>query len=153
VSHLTEGYCWSTPFNVLGVPFLGAVSPAFLPYKKAYWAHQFRYLGVDQQYPEVLRHTSNRLPFPGDSQDISCARCGVSYCETSCGEASNGRAGPCTRLLPRSRKSCYDASRWVLRCSISSRRSCRSSATSASASGNISVSSSVMWCSTVSTSA
>src|SRR4029450_8333891 len=32
-------------FKVLGVPFLGEVSSAFLPSKKACWAHQFRYLG------------------------------------------------------------------------------------------------------------
>src|SRR3712207_8617031 len=50
----TPGYCWSTPFKVLGVLFLGAVCSAFLPSKKACWAHQFRYLGVDQQYPPVL---------------------------------------------------------------------------------------------------
>jgi hypothetical protein len=30
-------YCWSTYFNVLGVLFLGAVSLAFLPSKKACW--------------------------------------------------------------------------------------------------------------------
>jgi hypothetical protein len=46
----TGGYCWSTSFTVLGVLFLGAVYPTFLPSKKAYWAHQFRYLGVGQQY-------------------------------------------------------------------------------------------------------
>ena len=44
-----DRYCWSTPFRVLGVRFLGAVCSAFLPSKKAYWAHQFQYLGVDQQ--------------------------------------------------------------------------------------------------------
>jgi hypothetical protein len=49
----TPGYCWPTSFKVLGVLFLGAVYSAFLPSKKACWAHQFRYLGVGQQYPEV----------------------------------------------------------------------------------------------------
>ena len=44
-------YCWSTPFNVLGVLFLEEVSSAFWPSKKACWTHQFRHLGVDQQYP------------------------------------------------------------------------------------------------------
>src|SRR4030095_11909750 len=39
------------PFKVLGVLFLEEVCSAFLPSKKACWAHQFRYLGVDQQYP------------------------------------------------------------------------------------------------------
>jgi hypothetical protein len=39
--------------QVLGVLFLGEVYSAFLPSKKACWAHQFRYLGVGQQYPGV----------------------------------------------------------------------------------------------------
>jgi hypothetical protein len=34
VSHLREGYCWSTSFKVLEVLFLGEVSSAFLPSKK-----------------------------------------------------------------------------------------------------------------------
>src|SRR5262249_44845242 len=42
---ITGGYCWSTPFKVLEVHFLGEVCSAFLPSKKACWAHQFRYLG------------------------------------------------------------------------------------------------------------
>src|SRR6266446_10460283 len=50
VSHLTEGYCWRIYFKVLGVLFLGEVSPAFLPSKKACGTHKFRHLGVDQQY-------------------------------------------------------------------------------------------------------
>ena len=37
-------------FKVLEVLFLGEVFPAFLPSKKVCWAHQFQYLGVDQQY-------------------------------------------------------------------------------------------------------
>jgi len=45
------GYCWRIYFTVLAVLFLASVSQAFLPSKKAYWAHQFRYLGVGQQYP------------------------------------------------------------------------------------------------------
>src|SRR4030095_9396167 len=48
---ITGGYCWPTSFNVLGVLFLGAVSSAFLPSKKASWTPKFRNLGVDQQYP------------------------------------------------------------------------------------------------------
>jgi hypothetical protein len=48
------GYCWPTPFKVLGVLFLGEVCSAFLPSKKACWSHQFRYLGVGQQYPPVI---------------------------------------------------------------------------------------------------
>src|SRR5262245_43432952 len=52
----TPGYCWSTPFKVLEVLCLGEVCSAFLPSKKAYWAHQFQYLGVDQQYPPVYGH-------------------------------------------------------------------------------------------------
>ena len=40
-------------FNVLGVLFLGEVSSAFLPSKKASWTPKFRHLGVDQQYPPV----------------------------------------------------------------------------------------------------
>jgi hypothetical protein len=62
---LTGGYCWSTPFKVLGVLFLEEVCAAFLPSKKACGAYQFRYLGVDQQYPPVmwtpgLRHSAAR---------------------------------------------------------------------------------------------
>ena len=40
-------------FQVLGVLFLGEVSSAFLPSKKASWTLKFRPLGVDQQYPGV----------------------------------------------------------------------------------------------------
>jgi len=54
---ITGGYCWSTSFNVLGVLFLGEVSSAFLPSKKASWTPKFRHLGVDQQYPKVFLHT------------------------------------------------------------------------------------------------
>ena len=50
-SRKTPGYCWPTPFKVLGVLFLGEVCSAFLPSKKACWAYQFRYLEVSQQYP------------------------------------------------------------------------------------------------------
>src|SRR4030095_755428 len=55
LSHKTARYCWSTPFKVLGVLFLGEVYSAFLPSKKTCWAHQFRYLGVAQQYPANIR--------------------------------------------------------------------------------------------------
>src|SRR4029450_4359840 len=41
-------------FKVLRVLFLGEISSAFLPSKKACWAHQFRYLGVRQQYRTLL---------------------------------------------------------------------------------------------------
>jgi hypothetical protein len=40
---LTGGYCWRTPFKVLGVLFLGKVFPAFLPSKKACGTHKFRH--------------------------------------------------------------------------------------------------------------
>jgi hypothetical protein len=50
---LSPGYCWPTSCKVLGVLFLGDVSSAFLPSKKACWVHQFRHLGVSQQYPPV----------------------------------------------------------------------------------------------------
>jgi hypothetical protein len=59
LSHLTEGYCWPTYFKILGVLFLGEVSSTFLPSKKACWAHQCRYLGVGQQYPEVFETQFN----------------------------------------------------------------------------------------------
>jgi hypothetical protein len=52
--HKTGGYCWSIPFDVLGVLFLGEVCSAFLPSKKACLAHQFRYPRVGQQYPPVI---------------------------------------------------------------------------------------------------
>src|SRR5205823_11219720 len=52
--HKTGGYCWPTSFKVLGVLFLGEVSLAFWPSKKACWAHQFQYLGVGQQYPLIF---------------------------------------------------------------------------------------------------
>jgi hypothetical protein len=60
----TPGYCWPTLFNVLEVLFLGAVSSAFLPSKKACWAHQFGYLVVGQQYPPVIS-THAPQPTPG----------------------------------------------------------------------------------------
>jgi hypothetical protein len=44
-ARITPGYCWPTSFQVLGILFLGAVSSAFLPSKKAGWAHQFRSWG------------------------------------------------------------------------------------------------------------
>jgi hypothetical protein len=52
-AQITGGYCWPTPFNVLGVLFLGKVFPAFLPSKKTCWPHEFRHWGVGQQYPGV----------------------------------------------------------------------------------------------------
>ena len=54
-------YCWPTPFKVLGVLFLGEVPSAFLPSKKACWAHRFRYLGVGQQYLPVYPIQSSAL--------------------------------------------------------------------------------------------
>src|SRR5215468_10552169 len=54
------GYCWPTPFKVLRVLFLGAVSSAFLPSKKACWAPKLWHLGVDQQYLEVFPDTRTR---------------------------------------------------------------------------------------------
>src|SRR5262249_7797410 len=54
LSMLTTGYCWRTPFKVLGVLFLGKVSPAFLPSKKACGTHKFRYFCVRQQYLVVF---------------------------------------------------------------------------------------------------
>src|SRR5262249_5177306 len=50
----TSGCWWSTPFKVLEVHCVGEVCAAFLPAKKACWAHQLRYLGVDHQYPGVF---------------------------------------------------------------------------------------------------
>ena len=50
----TPRYCWPTPFKVRRVLFLGGISSAFLPSKKASWAHQFSYLRVGQQYRGVL---------------------------------------------------------------------------------------------------
>jgi hypothetical protein len=41
-------------FKVLEVLFLGEVSPAFLPSKKACGIHKFRPFGVRQQYPTVF---------------------------------------------------------------------------------------------------
>ena len=58
----TRGYCWRIYFKVLGVLFLGAVSPAFLPSKKACGKHKFRHFRVRQQYPPVMgavEHLSN----------------------------------------------------------------------------------------------
>jgi hypothetical protein len=40
-------------------------SSDFLPSKKACWAHQFRYLGVDQQYPPVMCTRDERGISPG----------------------------------------------------------------------------------------
>ena len=57
--------------HVLGVLFLGAVSSAFLPSKKACWAHQFRYLGVGQQYPGVSLAARSRILTPRSSPTLS----------------------------------------------------------------------------------
>ena len=56
-------YCWPTSFKVLEVLFLGEVSSAFLPSKKTYRAPQFRYWGVDQQYPPVKSTHACRQSF------------------------------------------------------------------------------------------
>ena len=48
-----QGYCWPTSFKVLGVLFLGEVSSTFLPSNKAYWTHQFQYLGVNVMDPPL----------------------------------------------------------------------------------------------------
>src|SRR4029434_4677712 len=42
-------------FKVLGALFLGEGSPASLPSLKACGSHEFRHLGVGQQYPGGLR--------------------------------------------------------------------------------------------------
>jgi hypothetical protein len=55
-------------FKVLGVLFLGAVSSAFLPSKQACGAHQFRYLGVGQQYPGVTC-TASSLSREGSTRE------------------------------------------------------------------------------------
>src|SRR5262249_46299373 len=43
-------YCWPTYIKVLREPLIAYASTAFLPSKKAGWTHQFRYVGVGQQY-------------------------------------------------------------------------------------------------------
>ena len=53
MSQGTYGYCCLTYFKVLGVLFLGKVSCAFLPSKKACRMPKFRHSGVGQQYPYV----------------------------------------------------------------------------------------------------
>src|SRR5437867_10752870 len=60
----TVGYCCPTSFKVLGVLFLGEVSSAFLPAKKACWAHQFPYLRVGQQYPPGFARPRSSRPLP-----------------------------------------------------------------------------------------
>jgi hypothetical protein len=45
-------------FKVREQRFLASVSQAFLPSKQACGTHQFRYLGVGQQYPPVF-YTEN----------------------------------------------------------------------------------------------
>src|SRR5262249_14237073 len=52
--HKPPGYCWPTYFKVLGVLFLGEVSPAFLPSRQARRTHKFRHFRVRQQYPPVF---------------------------------------------------------------------------------------------------
>jgi hypothetical protein len=79
-TRLTPGYCWSTPFKVLGVLFLGEVCSAFVPSKEACWAHQLRYVGVDQQYPPVCWTHAEQL-HPGaractETQSINQRRVG-----------------------------------------------------------------------------
>ena len=46
---ITGGYCWSFHFKVLGVLFLGEVSSAFLPSKKAW--HWFSWMGICFSFP------------------------------------------------------------------------------------------------------
>src|SRR5262250_838029 len=43
-------YCWRIYFKVLEVLFLGSVSHAFLPSKKAWGIHKFRHFCIRQQY-------------------------------------------------------------------------------------------------------
>jgi len=58
----SPGYCWRTPFKVLGVLFLGKVSPTFLPSKKACGTDKLRHFWVRQQYPPVIATRWNLLP-------------------------------------------------------------------------------------------
>jgi hypothetical protein len=53
-------YCWRIYFKVLAVLFLGEVSLAFLPVKKAWWTHKLRHLRVGRQYPTIC-HDIGRL--------------------------------------------------------------------------------------------
>src|SRR4029453_18205310 len=53
--HITGGYCWRTSFKVLEVLFLGEVSSAFLPSKKACWAHQFATWGLANSIRALFR--------------------------------------------------------------------------------------------------
>ena len=48
---LTGGYCWRTPFKVLGSTFSRGSLLSFLAFEKACWAHQFGTWGVGQQHP------------------------------------------------------------------------------------------------------
>src|SRR5882724_8639181 len=59
MSQYTIRYCWRTYFKVLEVLFLGGVSSAFLPSKKACWAHQFRHVEVGQQDPIHYKSNNN----------------------------------------------------------------------------------------------
>src|SRR4030095_9049277 len=52
-SHKTSGYCWPTLFKVRGVLFLGEVSSAFLPSKKAWRGPPFLCVGGWAQYSRV----------------------------------------------------------------------------------------------------
>src|SRR5205823_9554455 len=60
--HKTGGYCWPTFFKVLGVLFLGEVSLAFWPSKKACWAHQFQYWGLANSISRFLARCRKRTP-------------------------------------------------------------------------------------------
>ena len=94
------GYCWSTPFNVLGVLFLEEVYSAFLPSKKACWTHIFRHLGVGQQYPLVFcmtLHATSSSAHKVGSIPNSC----IAYKApaTFCAECSCARGTFCVKPL------------------------------------------------------
>src|SRR5262249_54563908 len=59
---LTPGYCWSSYFHVIRLLLLRWILAMFRPSTKACPRHDFRHLGVDQQYPPVIGaadHLSN----------------------------------------------------------------------------------------------
>src|SRR5262249_30825794 len=68
---ITGGYCWSTYFNVLGVLFLGEVSLAFLPSKKACGTLKLRRWGLANSIRAICRHFLGGHIWPAISGKLS----------------------------------------------------------------------------------
>jgi hypothetical protein len=70
-SQKTTGYCWSSSFHATWLLLLRWILEVFGPSMQARSKHDFRHLGVDQQYPTVFRDTHG--PYHTSRDYLLCA--------------------------------------------------------------------------------